>query len=224
MLVVHLDQVAERRKVISEDVFDVTMFFLEELLSIFESMDILMRRNDYPGSIKLARSILETSISLQYIYKEDTEKRARNFKLASLEKLSKRLRLLNEDTPETKQMIEFFEQQLKEYSPERNAYDKFKDVGSEDLYLRSYKRLSEHVHPTYRPQRLDYTESRPYIEELKRTVRADTLIITLMALEKVCLKYDLDGGMMTIDDLGYKGTVSFATNPRRAEEYMSKVS
>jgi hypothetical protein len=45
-----------------------------------------------------------------------------------------------------------------------------------------------------------------------------TSLVTLMALEKVCTKYDLDGGMMRIDDPGYKGIVFFATNPKRQEE------
>jgi hypothetical protein len=217
MLADHLEQIGEKRKSIPEDVFDVTVFSIEEILSVFESMDILMQKGDYAGCIRLSRSILENSINLQYIYKEDVEKRAKNFKLAALNGLAKKFESLDDYTPEAKEMYGFFQEKLKEYEPEKRIRDKFKAVNSAAMYVRSYKRLSEHVHPTYRSHRLDYSENRPYIEELKRTVRADTCLITLIALERVCTKYDLDGGVMMIDDLGYKGTVLFATNPKKME-------
>lgn len=220
MLAAHLEQIAEKRDSISEDIFDVTIFTIEEILGVFESMDTLMQKRDYAGCIKLSRSILENSINLQYIYKEDIEKRAKNFKLASLGGMAKKFESLDEYTLEAKEMYEFFQEKLKEYTPEKSMRDKFKAVNSDATYVRSYRRLSEHVHPTYRSHKLDYSENRPYIEELRRTVRADTCLITLIALERVCSRYDLDGGIMMIDDLGYKGTVFFATNPKKAEEDM----
>jgi hypothetical protein len=217
MLADHLEQIHGKRKTIPEDVFDVTAFSIEEILGVFESMDTLMQRGDYAGCIKLSRSILENSINLQHIYKEDTEKRAKNFKLASLKGMARKFESLDEYTPEAKEMYELFQEKLREYIPEKSLRDKFKAVNSDAMYVRSYKRLSEHVHPTYRSHRLDYSENRPYIEELRRTVRADTCLVTLIALERVCTKYDLDGGLMMIDDLGYKGTVFFATNPKKME-------
>lgn len=217
MLADHLEQISEKRESIPQDVFDVTMFTFEEIQGVFESMGTLMQKRDYAGCIKLSRSILENSINLQYIYKEDTEKRAKNFKLASLKGMAKKFESLDEYTPEAKEMYEFFQEKLKEYTPEKSVRDKFRAVNSDATYVRSYRRLSEHVHPTYRSRRLDYSDKGPYIEELKRTVRADTCLITLMALERVCTRYDLDGGVMMIDDLGYKGTVFFATNPQKME-------
>lgn len=211
----HLGQLEEKRRSIPQDVFDVTMYTIEEIRSVFESMDILMQKGDYAGGIKLSRSILENSINLQYIYKEDLEKRAKNFKLDSLKKMARKFDPLDEYTPEVKEVKNFFKENLKEYVPEKPMWKKFKEVNSDEIYERSYRRISEHIHPTYRAYRLDYTENRPYIEELKRTVRADTGVITLIALEKVCTKYDLDGGEMVIDDLGYKGIVFFSTNPTK---------
>lgn len=218
ILMDHSRQINEKRSSIPEDVFDVTVFALEEIISVFDSMDILIAKYDYAGCIKLSRSILENSINLQYIYKEDTEKRAKNFKLASLKEMTRKFEALEEYTPEAKEMYEFFQEKLKEYEPEKHIRDKFKAVNSDATYLRSYRRLSEHVHPTYRSHKLNYVEKRPYIEELKRTVRADTCLVTLLALEKVCTKYDLDGGVMVIDDPGYKATVLFATNPEKQGE------
>mgnify|MGYP003393233789 FL=1 len=213
----HIQQFQEKRKSVPADVFDVTMFSLEEIFSVFESMDILIQKNDYSGCIKLARSVLENSINIQYIYKDDSESRAKNFKLKSLEGMVKKFKTLNTNTPEVIEMHDFFQEKLKEYSPEKKIREKFRELNMDATYSRSYVRLSDHVHPTYRSHRLDYAESGPYVEELKRTVRADTCLITLMALEKICTKYDLDGGVMVIDDLGYKGTVLFATNPKKIE-------
>ena len=100
--------------------------------------------------------------------------------------------------------------------------EKFKAVNLDRMYVRSYKRLSEYVHPVYRPKKVDFNELGPYTLEMKRTVESDTCIVTLMALEKVCTKYDLSGGIMRIDDPGYKGIVYFATNPKREEAKMKE--
>lgn len=218
ILIDHLKQLEGKRKSIPEDVFDVTKFSLEEIFGVFKSMDILMQKNDFEGCIKLSRSILENSINLQYIYKEDAEKRAKNFKLTSLKGLSRKFEALDEYTPEAKEMYDFFQEKLKCYEPEKNIRDKFKAVNSDAMYVRSYKRLSEFIHPVYRPQRVDFSENRPFVMEMKRTVRSDTCLVTLMALERVCTKYDLDGGVMMIDDSEYKGVVFFATNPKKQEE------
>lgn len=216
ILIDHLNQINNKKTSIPGDVFDVTRFSLEEILSTFESMDTLIKKNDTEGCIKLSRTIIENSITLRYIYKEDTEKRAKNFKTTSIKKLSEKFESLNEDIPEAKEMHDYFQELLKDYIPDKKIRDKFKAVNSDSTYVRSYKRLSEYIHPTYRPQKIDFTENTPYILEMKRTVRSDTCIMTLMALMDVCIKYDLDGGFMVIDDPEYKGTVFFSTNPMRS--------
>lgn len=215
----HLNQIHEKRKSIPEDVFDVTKFSMEEFIGIFESMDTLVMKDDFEGCIKLSRSILENSINLQYIYKEDTEKRATNFKLTQVKGMAKKFEALDEYTPEAKEMYEFFKEQLKDYK-ETKIREKFTAVNSGSQYLTSYQRLSEFIHPTYRPSKIDFKEKRPFVENLKRIVRADTCVITLMSLKEVCTKYDLDGGIMMIDEPGYIGQVFFATNPKKAEEDM----
>ncbi len=214
-IISHLKQLEEKKGSIPEDVFDVTKFSLEEILSVFESMDTLMAKNDFSGCIKLSRSILENSINLQYIYKEDIEKRAKNFKLSSIKILSDKFEGLDEINEEAKIMYDFFQKELKEYQPEKNIRGKFQSVNSDATYVRSYKRLSEFIHPVYRAKKVDFNEGRPYVMEMRRTVLSDTGLVTLIALEKVCKKYDLDGGIVMIDDLGYKGIIFFATNPNK---------
>jgi superfamily I DNA and/or RNA helicase len=220
LLVDHIRQLENKKSSIPEDVFDVTKFSIEEILKTFESMDILIKKEDFEGCIKLSRTILENSINLRYIYKEDIEKRAKNFKTSSIKKLSDKFNTLKDDTPEAKEMNDYFQLLLKDYIPEKKIRDKFKAVDSDDLYLRSYKRLSEYIHPVYRPKQINFNENSPYILEMKRTVRSDTSIVTLTALQDVCVKYNLDGGIMMIDDMGYKATIFFATNPNKAEKYM----
>ncbi len=215
----HLNQLQEKKSSIPEDVFDVTKFSIEEFIGIFESMDTLIEKNDFEGCLKLSRSILENSINLQYIYKEDIEKRAGNFKLIQVKGMTKKFEALDEYTPEAKEMYDWLKEKLKDYK-ETKIREKFKAVNSETQYLGSYQRLSEFIHPTYRPGKINFTEKRPFVENLKRIVSADTCLITLMSLESVCTKYDLDGGIMVIEDSGYKGTVVFATNPKKAEKNM----
>lgn len=214
LLIDHIKQINDKKNSIPEDVFDVTKFSIEEILSTFESMDTLMGKNDIGGCIKLSRTILENSINLRYIYKEDIENRAKNFKTASIKKLSEKFESLDQHTPEAKEMYDYFQKLLKDYIPDnKKIRDKFKEVNSDSTYVRSYKRLSEYIHPTYRPQKIDFNKDTPYILEMKRTVRSDTCIITLTALMDICIKYDLDGGVMVIEEPEYKGTVFFSTNP-----------
>jgi hypothetical protein len=214
VLIDHIRQIKDKKNSIPEDVFDVTIFSLEEILSTFESMDTLIEKNDIGGCLKLSRTILENSINLRYIYKEDIESRAKNFKTESIKKLSEKFESLDEYTPEAKEMYDYFQKLLKDYVPDKKKIrDKFKEVNSDSTYVRSYKRLSEYIHPTYRHQKIDFSKNTPYILELKRTVRSDTCIIALTALMDVCIKYDLNGGGMIIEEPEYKGTVFFSTNP-----------
>lgn len=219
MLLDHLEQVKEKRGSMSEDVFDVTKYSIEEFISVFESMDTLIAENDFEGCIKLARSILENSVNLQYIYKEDIENRSANFKLTQIKGMTKKFEALDEFTPEAKEMHEFFKEKLKDYK-KITIGEKFAAVNFEQQYLTSYQRLSEFVHPTYRAVRINFTEKRPFVDNLKRIVRSDTCLVTLMGLKDVCTKYDLNGGIMMIDEPGYIGHVFFATNPKKAEEEM----
>ncbi|MES2224199.1 MAG: DUF5677 domain-containing protein [Patescibacteria group bacterium] len=225
ILIDHIKQLKEKKPTIPEDVFDVTKFSLEEILSTFESMEILINKHDFEGCIKLSRSVLENSVNLRYIYKEDVEKRAKNFKLTSVKKLTEKFHSLGDEyTPEAKELNDYFEGLLKDYVPEKTVRDKFKAINFDDMYVRSYKRLSEYIHPVYRAKKVDFGENhRPYVLEMKKTVRSDTSLVTLMALEVVCAKYDLDGGIMSIDEPGYKGTVFFATNRKKAEEEMKNL-
>lgn len=203
---------------IPDDVFDVTCFFFDEILDIYESMEILMQKNHFRGCLPMARLLLENSINLQYIYKQDTEERAKQYKLKSASSYYKRFSTLNDPAPEYQELKKIFEEKLKEYVPNKMTLkEKAKEVNLHSTYKDSYARLSGYVHSEYKGSR-DLSEARPYNDYLRRMVFSDTLLVTLDALKSICEKYDLDGGVMIIDDPGYKGVVFFATNPKKQEE------
>jgi len=212
----HLDQLTEAKDKISQNILDVTKFFIEENLDYYESMDILMRKNHFRGCIPMARSIFENSINLQYIYKENTEQRARNFKLASMDSFLKRWTDFKEYPHEVEEMKKYFESELKNYVPDRKTIkEKAEEVGVHSMYRDIYKRLSEYVHSGYKSKR-DFDDGGPYSTYMKRIVFSDALLVVLESLRKICERYDFDGGVMIIDDP--KGVVFFATNPKKQEK------
>lgn len=79
----HKQEFASHKDQVPHDIFDVTNCFFDEVLDIYESMEILMRKHHFRGCLPMARLLLEISINLQYIYKQDTEERAKQFKLKS---------------------------------------------------------------------------------------------------------------------------------------------
>lgn len=215
----HRKEFIENKQKISQDIFDVTIFFFDEILDIYESMDILIQKGHFKGCLPMARLLLENSINLQYIYKQDSEKRAKDFKLASAQALSKRFATLDENTEEFRGVKYILEDQLRGFVKDKKTLkEKADEVNFESLYKDSYKRLSGYVHSAYRVN-WDFDEERPYNLFLKRLVFSDTALVTLEALKSICEKYDLDGGVMfVIDEPGYKGDIAFATNPKKMEE------
>jgi hypothetical protein len=213
----HLADLITHKNVIPLDVFDVTLFYLEEYLDIYESIDILMQNDHFRGCLPLARSLLENSINLQYVYNKDTEQRAKNFKLAAVNSMLKRLKDFKGDSPKVNEMKATYENLLKNYKPEhKNLKEKAEEVGSQSLYKDSYKRLSEFVHSSYKADR-NLDAVRPYTTYLKKIVFPDTILVTLLTLQSVCEKLDLDGGIMVIDDSAYDGLIVFSTNPKKTK-------
>ncbi len=217
----HSEEFSINKEKISQDVFDVTMFFFKEVLDLYESMDILIQKDHFRGFLPISRSLLENSINIQYIYDKDTENRAKNFKLASIDKFLKRHKGQKYDEPECKEMESKFKEMLKDYvpGPRMTIEDKFKQVNSHSLYKDEYKRLCEYVHSDYKGPR-DLNDNGPYPAYLRRLVFSDTLLVVLEALKSICERFDLEGGVMVIDDPGYKGKLFYSTNPKKSEEVM----
>jgi hypothetical protein len=216
-LMSHMKQIDGAKERIPQDIFDVTMFFLHDMIQLYDSIGVLSDKNQFRGCLPLARSLLESSINFQYIYKEDTERRAKDFKCKSYEELRKRGKTITSDLEEYKVFMKRLETELQDYVPDKKTIrEKAKELNMDSTYENAYKRLSGFVHVGYRPFR-DFDDEGPYNSFLKRLVFSDTVLFMLKSLESVCTRYDLDGGVMVIDDPGYIGTIFYATNPKKTE-------
>ncbi|MCB9818381.1 hypothetical protein H6787_02740 [Candidatus Nomurabacteria bacterium] len=220
-LIAHFQQIYSAKDRIPPDVFDVSMFFITEAIQLFDSIDILSRKNHLRGCLPIARTIMEISINLQYIYRKDVEQRAKLFKLDSMYEMRRKgdsIEDESKDNPVYQEYMKKLDEELKDYKKEKKTiYEKAAEVNMKSFYVSTYRRLSEYVHSGYRPAR-DFDEEGPYNDFLKRVVFTDTVMFMLMGLKSVCEEYDLDGGFMVIDDPGYKGIVFFSTNPKKEEE------
>lgn len=220
-LIAHFKMLHDAKNKIPQDVFDVSSFFITEAIQLFDSIDILTRKNHFRGCLPIARTIMEISINFQYIYKENVEQRAKAFKLDSMLEMKRKGDAVKEeskDNPVYQEYMDKLEGELKGYQKEKKTvYEKAREINMESSYISTYKRLSEYVHSGYQPIR-DFDEEGLYNEFLKRVVFSDTVMFILMALKSMCEKYDLDGGFMIIDEPGYVGTIFFSTNPKKEEE------
>ena len=219
-LVSHFKQFHDAKEIIPIDVFDVTLFLLTEAIQLFDSIDILSRKNHFSGCLPIARTIMEISINLQYIYKKDVEQRAKLFKLDSMYEMKRKGDSIEDESkvnPVYQEYMNKLDAELKEYKKEKKTvYEKAEEVNMESFYISTYRRLSEYVHSRYRPAR-DFDEEGPYNDFLKRVVYTDTVMFMLMGLKSMCEKYDLEGSFMIIEDSSYVGTIFFSTNPKKEE-------
>lgn len=227
----HIDEFKSKEKEIPADVFEASVFLLEEILDMYESISTLYRRDHFRSCIILARTILENSINLRYIYQSDTEKRAKNFKLFSLREYLNRADKVENTPKEAKEFLDFLRQETLHYQPSgtNQGYWDGKSIRDKALSLKSetvydmYRHLSNYLHSKYRGNR-NLSVERPYNDFLRKLVFKDILVHTLQALTDMCLKYDLEGGIMIMHDYPQQGHVLlFATNPKRREAEMKDV-
>lgn len=217
----HLEQLYGAQESIPPDVFNVTAFFITEAIQLYDSIDILDRKNHFRGCLPIARSLLEIAINFQYVYKQNTELRAKSFRLDSMYRMKERgIKLTDEarNNLEYRRLMNRLEAELGGYKPEKKSlFKKAQELNMGSTYESAYRRLSEYAHSGYKPPE-DFNQDRVYNNFLKRVVHSDTVILILMGLKAMCEKYDLEGGFMVIDDPGYIGTLFFTTNAVKEEE------
>ena len=76
--------------------FRVTSFIIRENIEIYSSIITLRKKHHFLSCLILGRSILENSVNLQYIYRQDTEQRAKNFDLFAMSGYANRAGKLKE--------------------------------------------------------------------------------------------------------------------------------
>ena len=226
-LKVHLKEFRTKEEVVSEDLFDVTAFLLEEIIDMYESLILLYEKNHFRSCIILARSILENSINLQYIYNKDIELRASNYKLFSLREYVKRAKKTEKMTPELLKFIEELEKIVGKYNPSgkrvghwdgKTVRDQVAELKIESMYD-TYRHLSNFTHSKFQGNR-DLSGERPYLDFLRKLVLRDIMVYILPSLQAICERFDLNGGLMVIHDYDIKSPriILYATNPKKNTE------
>jgi hypothetical protein len=227
----HLSELLTKEKSIPYDVFQVTVFLLKENIEIYQSISTLYAGDHFRSCLILARSILENSINLRFIYKTDSEQRALNYRAFSMKEYIARANKVKDITPEAIEFLDELKKLTVDYKPTgkrpgdwdgTSLRDRAVELHSESTYD-VYRHLSNYMHSKFQGNR-DLSVDRPYTNHLRRVVFKDILLFTLQALQAICEKYDLDGGIMFIDNYPKtKSTVAYATNPKRREEDMKRM-
>jgi hypothetical protein len=213
----HLDDFDRHRERVPEDLYDVTCFLMEENIDLYEAMGLLMRKHHFRSCIPLARSLLENAVTLKYIYATDSEKRAQNLKKTSQHSYLQRVRK-QEDTETRARVLEVFEGQLGDFNPRKDRASvktMFTELGMERQYDEWYGRLSEFAHSRYRGNR-DMAADRPFNNFMRQLVFKHVLLLILESIRVATERFDLDGGVMIIEDYPETGAVFFySTNPKK---------
>lgn len=218
----HLQELIKRKEDIPADIFDATHFIIENFIDAYESIAILYKKKHYESCIILARTILENSINLKYIYQKDLEKRARNFVLFPMKSwVEKSKRFEDIEIKAKEDLIKLMEEKLKDYFPTgnnknhwdgRNIKELFSDVNLTQFYTEGYSRLSRFTHSNFKG-RVDIHANRPYFDFIRKFIFVDILVVTLEALKSMNEKYDLLNGVIVIEDYPHNGsTFLFSVN------------
>jgi hypothetical protein len=157
-------------KDMSPVLFRVTNFIVRENIEIYNSIITLRKKGHFLSCLILARSILENSVNLQYIYREDTEQRAKNFDLFAMSGYVNRASGLDDISQENAELLSKMEDLLKDYKPSgknknnwdgKTIWDIFSELNLESFYITVYKRLSSFTHPTFNNR--NFSQDRPFI-------------------------------------------------------------
>jgi len=210
----HLKELIRQKERINDDIFDFTRFILEENVDAYESMIVLYKKGHLRSCLLLARSILENSVNLQYVYKQDSERRARNYILFSAKMSLERLKENKNNIQDKDGLIPFLERIVQNYSPSGNTQGHwdgmsvkkvFDDMEYGSIHKEYYSRLSGYSHSQFKAIR-DLDQIRPYNDFLRKFVFRDLAIVVSSALKDINEKYNLLEGGIIISDYPQQGT------------------
>jgi hypothetical protein len=228
----HLKEWEKRKKDIPHDVFQTTRFILNGLIDAYESISVLYKQEHYESCIILARTILENSVNLKYIYKKDLERKARNFAIFPMKSwVEKSKKFDGIEMLGKEELINAMKKELETYLPSgtRSNYwdgksikELFEEVNLTKLYTEGYSRLSGFTHSNFKGP-VDMHEDRPYFDFIRRFIFVDILVVTLEALKLMNEKYNLLEGLMLIEDYPHDGAVTlFSVNNNNLEKPVGK--
>jgi hypothetical protein len=213
----HLGEFSKHESRVNPDLYDVTTFFLQENIALYDAMEILISKGHFRSCVSLARSLLENAVTLRYIYDDDSDTRARNYKRVAQHSFLQRVR--NQDDPSIlKATLEIYGDQIVDFNPKKEwptLKMMFKEIKMDKQYDEWYGRLSEYAHSRYRNGG-DLSEDRPFNNFLRKLVYRHVLLMILESLRVATEKFDLDGGVLIMDNYPDEGSVFFySTNPKK---------
>ena len=220
----HLAELRKKKADVQEDIFDVTAFILEENIDLYQSIITLYKQNHFRSCLILIRNILENFVTLQYIYANDSEKRAKNFRLFSGIKYLKRADKVKDMPPEVrKEFFEMLRTMERDYQPSgsrkgqwdgKSMREMCEELKLTFIYEDWYSRLSGYTHSQYRGNR-DLDHVGPYNNFLRDLVWKHVSVVGLQTLYKINSKYNLTEDIVILEDYPQKGaTFFFAVNER----------
>lgn len=213
----HLKELEKHRSEIQPDIFDTTQFLLEEMVEAYGSIIQLLKAGRFQSSLTIGRTIVESTVNLRYIHKEDSERRAKAFiQFPTVGLLEKAKRAYREDPkPEYGKLINYLDYEKKRFKNQtgnerswsgKNMKEMCDELGLLVVYQNWYKRLSEYSHCQYRGHR-DLNQRSPYPDFLRNALFKDTPVLGLQALKTINEKYNLLEGFVVISDVPQKGAV-----------------
>lgn len=224
LVLAHLHELIKRRKEIDENLFEVSAFLLDEIGDALAAI-ITLKKDHLKSSIMISRYILEDCVNLQYIYKEDLEKRSLNYRAFSAKELLNRMEMYEGDDERIKKEIPRVKERAEKYSPSGNNSNHWdglstkkimSDLNLDGMYQNWYVRMSSYIHPQYRGSKIRASDKGEYIEFLKKMVFKDLNLPILESLRAINKKFDLLEGTVIISNYPKeKATLVFSINEHR---------
>ncbi|NCB21063.1 MAG: hypothetical protein EOM88_04050 [Clostridia bacterium] len=162
---------------------------------------------------------------MQYIYKEDSEKRALNYRAFSAKELLNRAEMYEGNDERIKKEIPRIKERAEKYSPSGNNSNHWDglstkkimfDLGLDSMYQNWYVRMSSYIHPQYRGGKIKASDKGEYIKFLNKMVFKDLNLPILESLRAVNKKFDLLEGAVIISNYPKeKATLVFSINEHR---------
>jgi hypothetical protein len=192
--------------------FRVTNFIVRENIEIYNSIITLRKKGHFLSCLILARSILENSVNLQYIYREDTEQRAKNFDLFAMSGYVNRASGLDDISQENAELLSKMEDLLNG----KTIWDIFSELNLESFYITVYKRLSSFTHPTFNNR--NFSQDRPFINFLRSLLVKEIYLMVLESIRVVSERFDMEDSISIIRDYPVGAVTVFSTNRKKSEE------
>lgn len=218
LLLSHIQGLEEKRDEINPEIRDATIFILREIAEAYDVLALLLKNDKFRSCLPTARFILENAVTLLYIYKEDSERRANNYLTFFSVNYLKRL---DKFSPEEVAGHEHMLDGIRAIHGTRNPTGNNKshwdglnfremcvELDMESIYEEWYTRLSSFSHGQYKGGG-DLESSRPYFNFLRKLVLRDLVVGSLEALLAINTKYNLRWGFIHMTDYPHEDSHFF---------------